>query len=73
MLNDPAPVASINAFADSGINLELLAWSENALQKLSIQTALNLAIYRAFTAQGISIPYPQREARIVGDAAPPAG
>lgn len=73
VLKDPAPAASINAFADSGINLELLAWSENALKKLAIQTELNLAIYRAFTANGIAMPFPQREVRIVGAAPPAAG
>jgi small-conductance mechanosensitive channel len=72
VLKDPAPAASSNAFADSGINLELLAWSENALKKLAIQTELNLAIYRAFTADGIAMPFPQREVRIVGTT-PPAG
>jgi len=71
VLKDPAPASSINAFADSGVNLELLAWSENALQKLSIQTALNLAIYRAFAANGVAMPFPQREVRIVGPASPP--
>ena len=73
VLKDPAPAASINAFADSGINLELLAWGENAAKKLSIQTTLNLAIYRTFTANGIALPFPQREVRIVGNIPPAAG
>jgi small-conductance mechanosensitive channel len=68
VLKDPAPAASISAFADSGVNLELLVWSENALQKLAIQTALNLEIYRAFAANGIAMPFPQREVRILGAA-----
>lgn len=66
-----SPASLHAAFADSGVNLELLAWSENALRELSIQTALNLAIYRAFAANGIAMPYPQREVRIVGSVPSP--
>ena len=74
VLEDPAPVAVINAFADSGINLELQAWTESPQQKLAVQTELNLAIYRGFTANGIEIPFPQRDIRIVGETKnPPAG
>ena len=67
-------MAVINAFADSGINLELQAWTESPQQKLAVQTELNLAIYRSFTANGIEIPFPQRDIRIVGETKnPPAG
>ncbi len=73
VLRSPGGGASISGFADSGINLELLAWSESAAQKMGIQTDLNLAIYRAFASHGIGIPFPQREVRIIGaEAATPA-
>lgn len=67
VLKDPAPAAAVNAFADNGINLELLAWTENPLQKLAVQTELNVAIYRSFAANRIEIPFPQRDIRIVGE------
>ena len=35
---------------------------------LAIQTALNLEIYRAFAANRIAMPFPQREVRILGAA-----
>ncbi len=67
VLKDPAPAAVLHAFADSGINLELQAWTENPQQKLAVQTELNLAIYRSFTSNEIEIPFPQREIRIVAE------
>lgn len=66
VLRSPAPTAVINAFADSGINLELQAWTEDPARRLAVQTDLNLAIYRAFRDAGIQMPFPQREIRIVG-------
>ncbi len=67
VLGDPAPAAVVNAFADSGINLELQAWAENPQQKLAVQTELHLAMYRSFAANGIEIPFPQRDIRIVNE------
>ena len=67
VLTDPAPVAGVIAFADSGVNLELQAWTENPQQKLVVQSDLNLAIYRSLAASGIEIPFPQRDIRIIGE------
>lgn len=67
VLKDPEPAAVLHAFADSGINLELQAWTENPQQKLAVQTELNLAIYRSFTLNKIEIPFPQREIRLVAE------
>jgi small-conductance mechanosensitive channel len=66
VLREPAPAAVINAFADSGVNLELQAWTEDPARRLAVQTQLNLAIYRAFREAGLQMPFPQREVRIVG-------
>ncbi|MBI4995367.1 MAG: mechanosensitive ion channel [Rhodocyclales bacterium] len=67
VLSDPPPKAFVMAFADSGINLELGFWvgdPEEGTQQL--RSDINLAIWRAFQAAGIEIPFPQREVRIVG-------
>ena len=67
VLKDPAPTALLTAFGDNGINLELLAWIEDAERgKLNLNSDLNLALYKSFSANNIEIPYPQREVRIVG-------
>ena len=56
-------------FADSGIDLELSVWindPENG--QLNLKSSLNVGIWRSFQANGIQIPYPQREIRLL-DAA----
>ncbi|HRD90568.1 MAG TPA: mechanosensitive ion channel family protein, partial [Accumulibacter sp.] len=35
-------------------------------------SAINLAIWRSFRENGIQIPFPQREVRLVGDLPSPA-
>lgn len=64
----PVPAALITGFADSGINLELGVWvddPENGVARL--RSELYTGIWRAFREQGIEIPFPQREVRIVGE------
>ena len=67
VLKDPAPTTLLTAFGDNGINLELLAWIEDPERgKLNLNSDLNLALYKNFSANGIEIPFPQRDIRIVG-------
>ena len=71
VLSVPAPTALVMEFADSGINLELGFWiadPENGVG--AIRSEINLAILRAFRADGIEIPFPQREVRILSNATP---
>ena len=68
-----APQAFLAAFTDSGIALELGVWipdPENGQQPL--RSALNRAIWGSFQANGIKMPTPQREVRMVGGP-PPGG
>jgi small-conductance mechanosensitive channel len=68
VLKDPEPGVLITAFADSGINLELGVWVDDPDQGLaSLRSDLYAEIWRAFREQGIEIPFPQREVRIVGE------
>lgn len=67
---DPAPSAFVIGFADSGINLEVGLWvsdPENGM--LSLRSEINLRIWKLFAEHGIQIPYPQREVRVVNEAA----
>jgi small-conductance mechanosensitive channel len=62
-----APAAFVLRFADSGIDLELGVWirdPENG--QLNLRSDLNLAMWKAFQQEGIGVPFPQREVRIVG-------
>ncbi|WP_454722840.1 MULTISPECIES: mechanosensitive ion channel family protein [Cupriavidus] len=71
LLAEPAPAAFLVAFADNGIEYELAGYIADPQNgKLGVQSALNRAIWRKFREHGISIPYPQREVRMLGQAAP---
>ena len=68
------PSVLVLRFAESGIDLELAVWindPENGQSNL--KSALYLAIWRAFRANDIKIPYPQREVRLVADSITSAG
>jgi len=70
VLRDPAPAALVMAFGDSAIELELGFWiSDPALGVGGVRSDINLAIWKAFRAEGIEIPFPQRDVRIVGGTA----
>ena len=78
VLADPPPAARLMGFGDNGIDLELRLWvndPENGVNNVRSDTYLR--IWQAFRAQGISIPYPQRDVRLiparVATAASPSG
>ncbi|WP_454732171.1 MULTISPECIES: mechanosensitive ion channel family protein [Cupriavidus] len=74
LLAEPAPAAFLVAFADNGIEYELAGYIADPQNgKLGVQSALNRAIWRTFREHGISIPYPQREVRMLRQAAPAVG
>ena len=63
----------LSAFADSGINLDLGFWIGDPQEGTGgVRSAINMAIWRAFREQGIEIPFPQREVRLIGNPAVPA-
>ena len=69
ILDDPAPGTLILGFADSGVNLELGIWIEDADQGIAgLRSDLYADIWRAFKTAGIEIPFPQREIRLLGNA-----
>jgi small-conductance mechanosensitive channel len=69
VMTTPAPDAKLTGFGESGIDLNLSVWvpdPENGSGGL--QSAIYLDLWDAFQARGISIPYPQREIRILDGA-----
>jgi small-conductance mechanosensitive channel len=69
VLADPAPTVFLKEFAESGINLELGIWIADPGNGTGpLRSEINLAIWREFKQAGISIPYPQREIRIINEA-----
>ena len=62
---DP-PTAFLASFADNGIVLELGVWiADPEKGQLNLRSALNRKILKAFGANGIRLPFPQRDVRIV--------
>ena len=71
---DRAPAAFVLRFAESGIDLELGVWIRDPESgQLGLKSDLNLAIWKAFQQHGISVPFPQRDVRIVAMPAAVAG
>jgi potassium-dependent mechanosensitive channel len=61
LMQSPAPVAFITGFADSAINFELGGVVRNIGEGASVKSDLYFSILERFRAEGISIPFPQRE------------
>jgi small-conductance mechanosensitive channel len=60
------PMAFLSRFGESAVELELGVWiadPENG--QLALRSVLNQGILAAFRANGITIPFPQREVRVV--------
>jgi small-conductance mechanosensitive channel len=65
VLTDPAPVVRLIGFGENGMDLQLQVWvndPENGFA--NVKSDINLAIWRAFKAAGITMPYPQRDLHI---------
>jgi small-conductance mechanosensitive channel len=70
VVKKPEPVALVLAFADSGINLELYAWiADPEGGKGNLRSDIYRELWKLFKANGIEIPFPQREVRILPGSA----
>ncbi len=66
VLQDPPPNALLKGFAESGIDLVMNVWITDPEQgTMSLQSEIYMDIWRAFKKHDVSIPYPQREVRIL--------
>jgi small-conductance mechanosensitive channel len=77
VVRDPAPVARLMSFSDSGIDLELRFWIPDPQEGVNnVRSDVNRAIWQLFRRHGIVIPVAQREVRLemanprVGEANP---
>jgi small-conductance mechanosensitive channel len=65
VLGDPAPRVLVKELADSGVNLELGVWIDDPEDGIgNVRSDLYFEILRRFNAEGVEIPYPQRELRM---------
>ncbi len=73
VLADPAPVVQFLDFGESSLNFRLMFWVDHISVGLAACSEMRFAIDRLFREAGLSIPFPQREVRVVTDCAPCAG
>jgi len=70
VIADPPPQVQLKEFGDNGIGLELVVWIADPEEGMStLRSDINLRIWHEFQQQGIEIPYPQRDIRIIGQPA----
>lgn len=60
ILPDPAPVVAVLALADSAVNIAIRPWVK-ATDYWDVWFALHEKVKQRFDAEGITIPYPQRQ------------
>lgn len=64
VLKDPAPSVMFTTFGENGMNFDLRCWVENIDNHWSSQDAVMYEIVKQFKANGITIPFPQRDLHI---------
>ena len=65
VLKEPAPVIGVSLLADSSVNIAIKPWTAVA-DFGPAQAEIYQAIAEQFRASGITIPFPQREIRMLG-------
>ncbi|MBK8009058.1 MAG: mechanosensitive ion channel family protein [Rhizobiales bacterium] len=65
VLQEPPPVVFFMEFGDSALNMELRCVVNSANFMLSTRSDLNFSILKAFRENGIDIPFPQQDMRII--------
>ena len=66
---DPPPQLGIEGFGDSSINLAYRYWVKTEVY-YQTQYKVNLAVFNSFKENGITIPFPQREVRLLNSSSP---
>jgi small conductance mechanosensitive channel len=64
---DPHPQIGIEAFSDSSVNIGYRYWVTTEMY-YQTQYKVNLSVFTAFKEQGVNIPFPQREIRILNES-----
>jgi len=65
IVKEPAPRVRMRQFGNSSVDFQLLCWVEDpSLRGLEIHNLLK-AVYTAFNAKNISIPFPQRDVHLI--------
>jgi small conductance mechanosensitive channel len=68
VLQDPAPVIQVVTLNDSSVDIGIKPWVK-VPDYVAAPGEINQAVLETFRARKIAIPFPQREVRILGNAA----
>ena len=64
----PEPAERLLGFGDKGIDLELRIWIDDPEEGVAnVVSDVNLSIWKSFKEHNISIPFPQRDVRMVAE------
>jgi len=63
---EPAPRVRFRAFGESSLDFELLGWVDEPVLRGRVLDDLNTRVYKRFAADGIEIPFPQRDVHLRG-------
>ncbi len=71
ILDHPKPDVIFLGFGNSSLDFELRVWTRTHIQiPKTLRSELNYRIFEAFKANGISIPFPQRDLHVRSSAIP---
>jgi len=62
---EPARRVRFRRFGDSSLDFEMLCWIDLPVNRGRMIHELNCAVYKAFGAAGIAIPFPQRDLHVI--------
>ncbi|HOJ40625.1 MAG TPA: mechanosensitive ion channel [bacterium] len=64
VLKEPPPVVFFTEFGESSLNLLLVYWIGDLREQFLVTDQVNMEIKRRFEAEGIVIPFPQRDVHL---------
>jgi small-conductance mechanosensitive channel len=66
IIAQPPAIARVRQLSDRGVELELTVWiADPALGEGDLRSELLAGVLKAYRAEGIEIPYPRREVRLI--------
>jgi small-conductance mechanosensitive channel len=68
---DPSPVVRFVAMGESSLDFQVLVWVKHPVFRGRVRDEINTRVYKALAAEGIEIPFPQRDLYIKQWPSPP--